>query len=215
MKSFLFLFIFTLVNLQNVSNDCYDVANAPTNYNDCIGKNSSIEGQQCCFLKEKDESKNAICVSIKDEDTFRNESFNETIYNIKGGKYYQGAINSLENIDEVICQNISYHNRSECEHTGNVKSIKSCKDKKAELPDEVCCYLKGREERDAFDETECVDIKASDLNDLDTAKEKIKEGTYWSSYSYKYKEGFELVCSSKWLSNIISSILICLLLSLY
>lgn len=217
MKIFIFLFTCLFFNVKNLENYCITKTPNPTQYEECINiKDDSQKDTQCCFLKEKTEKDEAkrICIAIKNEDALKNETFNKTIYELLDGKYYEKDNPELKDIDELICHNISYHNRSECEWTENPKSFKSCKDKKAELSEEICCYLKGREERDAFNETECVDIKASDLNDLNSAKEKIKEGTYWPSYSYKYAEKLELVCSSKWLSNIISSILICLLLSL-
>ena len=92
-----------------------------------------------------------------------------------------------------------YDKASACELTENVESFEDCKQRSTEFVYEVCCFLEGTLHGE--EEKECVDIIRDDVRnkvDLNITREKIKNGTYWSTYNETYDSIKDFRCFSNY-----------------
>ena len=93
-----------------------------------------------------------------------------------------------------------YDKASACEKTENVESYDDCKQRGTEYVYEVCCFLEGALHGE--EEKECVDIIRDDVRnkvDLNITRDKIKNGTYWSTYNESYDYIKDFRCFSNYI----------------
>ena len=88
---------------------------------------------------------------------------------------------------------------SPCEETQEASSYDDCKQKSTEFIYEVCCFLKGQQHGNP--KLECIDVTRDDIRkekDLNLTRDKIKNGTYWSSYNDTYDSIESIICFSNY-----------------